>query len=227
MQQILIPIGIMVGLSILSWLVQQMKAASDKRQMQNDRERQRAATVERAERRESERPMSPPPPPAVRAGNNEVDRFMQEINRLRERSGAPPAKPAGRPTAKVIPTVSPVRKKKRVSEDSAPSSFPATMGQVATGQSLLPPPVSVAPRDELPMATLVGTPRIVSVSSSSPMSPPVVTKALRAKSAMVERPATPASSAGVQLLAMLKDRNQLAAAILLQEVLGPPKSKRL
>jgi len=229
MQQILIPIGIMVGLSILSWLVQQMKAAADKKQMQRDRERQRteaAARAERAaERREVERPLPPPPPPAMRAATSEVDRFMQEINRLRERAGAPPAaKPAGG-TAKVIPTVSPVRKKKRVSEES-PSTFPVTTGQVATGQSLLPPPVATPPRDELPLATVVGTPRIVSVPAALPTSPPVVTKAVKAKSAMVDRGSAPASAVGVQLMALLKDKKTMAAAMILQEVLGPPKSKR-
>jgi hypothetical protein len=229
MQQILIPIGIMVGLSILSWLVQQMKNAADKKQMQRDRERQRAAAAARAERmaenreRNFERPAPPPPPPAMKAATSEVDRFMQEINRLRERAGAPPAaKPAG---AKPIPTVMPARKKKRVSEE-APSTFPATTGQVATGQSLVAPPPT--PRDELPMAAIVGTsPRIVPVPPAPvPMSPPVVTKAVKAKSAMVDRPDTPATGAGVQLLALLKDKKSLAAAVLLHEVLGPPKAKR-
>jgi hypothetical protein len=233
MQQILIPIGIMVGLSILSWLVQQMKNAADKKQMQRDRERQRAAAAARAERmadnrdREFDRPVPPPPPPAMRAANSEVDRFMQEINRLRERAGAPPAGKAGTGgAAKPIPTVQPVRKKKRISEE-APSTFPATTGQVATGQSLVtsPPPPA---RDELPMAAIVGTaPRIVSVPPApGPTSPPVVTKAVKTKSVMVDRPDTPATGAGVQLLALLKDKKSLAAAVLLHEVLGPPKAKR-
>jgi hypothetical protein len=240
MQQILIPIGIMVGLSILSWLVQQMKTASDKRQMQRDRERQRAAAAERAEQRqdrpERDRPapmMSPPPPPAMRTGGSEVDRFMQEINRLRERSGAPPvakAIPTARQTGKVIPTVAPVRKKQRLSEQTGPETFPVTTGQIATGQSLVPPPPAIPSRsrEELPMATVVGiAPRIVSVPQTvAPVSPPVVTTAIKAKSAMVERKTAPGSPKGVQLMDLLKDKNSLAIAVLLQEVLGPPKCKR-
>jgi hypothetical protein len=136
---------------------------------------------------------------AGRAGASDIDRFLEEIDKLRRKSASgererpptvPVARRAPRPTPAEVPTVAP--RKPRLSEE-ATRTFEVTAA---------PPRAVPLPRvEELPVATArpIGTP------APQP----------RAKTEFA-----------TQLGTLLGSQQALPLAVVLQEVLGPPKSKR-
>lgn len=139
------------------------------------------------------------------SSRNDLDRYIQAVEAQRQRP-VPAARPVQRATP--VPTVQPARKKTRT--DDVPTAFPAAKTRGAT-----PPPVP----DDLPMATVV-TPR-----GSVPTAAPV----LRAEKAATLTPSRSTKSAtpiGRQLSALFASGDATALAVVLHEVLGPPKCRQ-
>ena len=208
MQNILIPIGIMVGLSILGWLTQKLKNSQDRKQVERDRERRaNSPTV----------PVVQASGPKAAAGD--LNRFMEEIDKLRQR-GAPGA-PVPRPVAKPIPVVA-AKRKPRV--DAPIPKFETTAAPIHSR--------SINPSDDLPIAAVVSPtfapPPIKPTGSKD--GAPVVTAAVRAISGVQkykERNTGATTPFGRQLVALLGNAQSLPMAVVLQEILGPPKCQQI
>ena len=143
----------------------------------------------------------------VRSSSGDIDRFLQEIDRLRKRpaEAAEPGRSKGRPTATPVrsagvPVVEPVRARR-----------------------LDPPPV--APRlEDLPVAAVVPPPP--ARPALPPPTPAAPTIAALGKVATATARKGPQTPFGKDLVAMFSgSRQAIATAVILQEVLGPPKCK--
>lgn len=213
MEKLLIPLGIMVGLSLLGWLTQKLKNSQDRKQVERDRER---------------RANSPTVPvvtsSAARPAAADLNRFMEEIDKLRQRGapGAPPPPiPQVRPVAKAIPVVA-VKKKVRLGE-SAPTTFETTAAPIQSR--------SMNPADDLPVAAVVSPtfapPTVSPITARG--GAPVVTAAVRSISGVTkykERNTGATTPFGRQLVALLGNANSMPMAVVLQEILGPPKCQQ-
>lgn len=196
MNGLLITFGIIVVMSILGYLTQLLKRASDRRQQERDRERER-------ERRARAALENPNPLPTRK---NDLDRYIQAVEAQRQKP-VPTARPVGR--AKPVPVVQPARKKPRT--DDVPTAFP----QAKRGK---PTPVT----DDLPMATVVSPPGISPV-----MAPAKAAKAAKtAKAAPAAGATAPTTPLARQLVALLRNPQSPALAVVLAEVLGPPKCRQ-
>lgn len=194
---LLITFGIIVVMSILGYLTQLLKRASDRRQQERDRERER-------ERRARAALENPSPLPARK---NDLDRYIQAVEAQRQKP-VPTARPVGR--AKPVPVVLPARKTKQRTDD-VPTAFPpAKRGK---GD-----PAPVVP-DDLPMATVV-TPR-GSVPTAAPIQRPE-----KAATLTPSRSTKSGSPIGRGLSALLSSPDATALAVVLHEVLGPPKCRQ-
>jgi hypothetical protein len=156
--------------------------------------------------------------------SSDIDRFLEEIDKLRRKSAggaaATPAGPAAAPVARrvnrpaalpEVPTVEPARKP-RVAGDP---TFAAPAAPVARAVPTSHPVAAPLPRiEDLPVAPVVGPP--------AAYTPSVVT---RPKMLADPRPAKKTEFAA-QLATLLGTRNAVPMAVVLQEVLGPPKCKR-
>ncbi|MEO2090362.1 MAG: hypothetical protein ABGY75_12825, partial [Gemmataceae bacterium] len=91
MQNLLIPLGIIVLMSVLGYLTPVLKRAADKRQMERDRAREPV-------RREP-----------IRTGSSDIDRFLRAVDAQRQKGG-PAARPASPPKNPDVPTAAPVRR---------------------------------------------------------------------------------------------------------------------
>ena len=194
---LIVTFGIIVVMSILGYLTQMLKRASDRRQQERDREKER----ERRARAALENPSMNPTP----ARRNDLDRYIQAVEAQRQKP-TPTARPA---RATPVPTVQSARKKARVAD--VPTAFPAA--KRAKGD-----PAPVVP-DELPMAKVV-TPR-GSVPTAAPILRPELAATLTPSRST--RSATPV---GRQLTALFKSGEAIALAVVLQEVFGPPKCRQ-
>jgi hypothetical protein len=152
---------------------------------------------------------------------SDIDRFLEEIDKLRRKSAAggiapPPAAPVapvarrvGRPEPDV-PTVVPARKPRAAGEPTFAAPVAPVVRSVPTSYTAAPLPRF----EDLPVAPVVGP--------SAAYSPSVVT---RPKVLADPRPVKKTEFAA-QLAALLGSKNALPLAVVLQEVLGPPKCKR-
>ncbi len=143
---LLITFGIIVVMSILGYLTQMLKRASDRRQQERDRERER-------ERRARAAQENPNPNPTNR---NDLDRYFQAVDAQRQKA-IPTARPVAR--AAPVPTVQPARQKR----EDIPTAAPAA--KRSRSKTALPP----IPTDDLPVATVV-TPR-GTVPTAAPLRP--------------------------------------------------------
>ena len=215
MEKLLIPLGIMVGLSLLGWLTQKLKNAQDRKQVERDRER---------------RANSPTVPvvtsTAARPAAADLNRFMEEIDKLRQRGApgaAPPVQvPQVRPAVKAIPVVA-AKKKVRLGE-SAPTTFETTAAPIQSR--------SINPADDLPVAAVVSP--TFAPPSVKPLAArggaPVVTAAVRSVSGATkykERNTGATTPFGRQLVALLGNAQSLPMAVVLHEILGPSKCQQM
>lgn len=146
----------------------------------------------------------------VKTGASDMDRFLQEIEKLRKRAadgGEEPKKPASRPakTTRGVPTVAPAKKSKRDV-----------------------PTIPVSRRiEDLPSATVVPPPPPTSFPVEVPTPPPPV-PALSLDRPMVSKTSRPAMATpfGKNLFTMLGNKQSIPTIIVLQEIFGPPKSRR-
>jgi hypothetical protein len=206
---VLITFGVVLVISVVIGLV-----ARWLRSVQQNEE-QRQAELRANERTRSERTEVDAPRPQ-RSANSDMERFLEEINKLRNRSGAPAA-PSAPPTVRpvAVPVVDPTRRPETLQE-SLPSS----------------PPVVTAPvkLDSLPGVTY--NPTLLSMSTTKPLPLPVakpVATALpvaKPSGGAIQPDRLPKSEITKQLLTLLKSGKGPALAVLIQEVLGEPKFKR-
>jgi hypothetical protein len=147
--------------------------------------------------RENDEPVRPRPGAPNRSPTNDIDRFLQEIDRLR-RKGAEERGESERPPARPVPRARPV-----------------------------PPPVQrarPAPRP-LEVRPVQSAPEVVVVEAAPARpAPPAAMPELRVQP--VDRRGDRRPSATATAVALLRSPQTLAAALVLQEILGPPKCKR-
>jgi hypothetical protein len=191
MNPLLITIGIIVVMSVLGYLTQALKRASDRRLEEREREKQR-------ERRANAALANPNV-----SSQNDLDRYIRAVEAQRQRP-VPTARPAVR--AAPVPTVQPARKKR---VEDIPTAFPEAKRRGAA------PVVS----DELPMATVV-TPR-----GSVPTAAPVL-RAEQVATLTASKSTKSTTPFGRQLSALLSSGDATALAVVLHEVLGPPKCRQ-
>lgn len=170
------------------------------------------------------RPRVPNPPPGrragggggggvVRQGNSDMDRFLAEIDRLRKKStDAPP--PQQKQQAPVVPVVQPVRQpdrpRPRVVAELAEAPPTRDGGFVQSFPAM--------PSDQKPME----------VQALAPLAPQAGTGAPATRVTRIESRARPVAKTpfAKNLTGLLASSQGLAMAIVLQEVLGPPKIKK-
>jgi len=229
LQNLLIPIGIMVTLAVLGWLTQALKNMQQKQQAEKE-----------LKRRES-LPAAVPtrgPVPQARPGVSDVDRFLQEIDRLRQRGagGGGPAAPAApapvlAPKQKAkplpVPTIAP-KKKVRLSEEAEPAPFVTTAPELAQRSTVRP---NQSLLEDLPTATVVGaSPPLPPPRSTDAPAASVVTRPLprpiSSHATRVTRVSVPTTPFGRQLMALLASPQSLPVAVVLTEILGQPKCRK-
>jgi hypothetical protein len=155
----------------------------------------------------------------VRPATSDMDRFLAEIDRLRRKqAGAPDAPPPGSspPVAPVVQPLKPAAADKprpRVVAELADAA--AASGFTAAPQAPVRTVPVAAQVEELPLAT---TQTRVPSSTGAPATR--VTKV-----APRPRPASK-TNFGKNLTALLGSGQGVAMAVVLQEILGPPKAKR-
>lgn len=149
----------------------------------------------------------------VKTGTSDMDRFLQEIEKLRKRAadgGDEPKKPVAKPTKnpRTIPTVAPANKSKR---KETPTVAPSRRIEQLPTATVVPPPVP--PQQQFPAdlgASIASTaPQLSDRPTVSRAAVPVATSAF-----------------GKSLFGMLSNKQSLPMAVVLQEILGPPKSKQ-
>jgi hypothetical protein len=156
---------------------------------------------------------------AVRPANSDMDRFLAEIDRLRRKQAAAP-EPSAQPGAAppVAPVVQPIkppaadRPRPRVVAELADAPAAGAFGTSPQAPARTAP--VAAQIEELPVATVLKT-------TSSTGAP--ATRVTRLASR--PRPAAK-TNFGKNLTALLGSGQGVAMAVVLQEILGPPKSKR-
>ncbi len=196
---LLFTFGIIVVMSVLGYLTQALKRAADRRQQEQDRERERERRARAA--RENPDPVAP-------TNRNDLDRYIRAVEAQRQKP-VPTARPVSTARPNPVPTVQPARKKSRA--DDPPSGFPTAKRSKAE-------PAPVVP-DELPVATVV-TPR-GSVPTAAPVQRPEKAATLTpSRSTKSETPV------GRRLAALFASGDAVALAVVLHEVLGPPKCKQ-
>lgn len=157
------------------------------------------------------------PAPARDGSSNpssDMDRFLQEIEKLRKRSAEGGDEPRKQPkpvkTNKTVPTVAPVKRPRR--QESIP--------KVAPSKRI----------EELPTATVLPVPSQPSQPAFPTAAPSPITDGMQQSgdAPSVSRAPKPVGSTpfGKNLLAMLGNKQSLPLAFVMQEVLGPPKCKQ-
>ncbi|HEY1192477.1 MAG TPA: hypothetical protein VGE74_32940, partial [Gemmata sp.] len=160
---------------------------------------------------------------AVKPASSDMDRFLAEIDRLRRKASADPAPTQAPPVAPVVQPIKPPaeRRKARVVAELAETAAntASAAANTAAGFSSMPQaPARSAPVagqiEELPVAQVLRT-------SSSTGAP--ATKVTR----FFNRPRpTAKTNFGKNLTALLGSGQGVAMAVVLQEILGPPKAKK-
>ena len=214
MQNLLVPIGIMVTLAVLGWLTQMLKNAQLKQEAERERQRREALPAARATRNNNNNNQPAKEP------TSDIDRFLAEIDRLRQKGGAPAApaqqqKAQQKPKPVVVPTV-PV-KKQRLSEAPAPAPFITTAAPAAVRTSAGTSLIS----DELPIATVVNPTASTPASASRPKP-----AAKEVHNTNVTHTVVPTTPFGEQLMALLASPQALPVAVVLTEILGEPKCRK-
>lgn len=196
---------------------------------------QQAEQARAARARANARVGATPRPDTDRPVANPIDKFLQEIDKLRQKNGeggtqppqaAPVAPRIDRETPvsegdRSVPTVRPIRKPR----PEQPVPVAPRVSRPETPAARLP----IARVEDLPVA-----PVIPPAASTSPLLPPHLGAPQRAKPAGATSmprvtkhiPKQPRTVFGNQFLGLLSSRQTVPLAFVLQEVLGTPKCKR-
>jgi len=161
------------------------------------------ASAKQQEEKQRERAKERRTRETVRTESRDLDRYLRAVDAQR-------SKPLVR-SVDPVPTAAPVKRPKIVEEPTP--DFPAARPGVAV------PVAGTVSRLDVPMAAVVSKPK-------SPIVPAVSPTAKSTSPATPKRAQVPVSPLNVQLLALLKQPQSAALAIVLTEVLGPPKCKK-
>lgn len=150
--------------------------------------------------------------PVVRQSNTDLDRFLAEIDRLRRKNAEAPSPPPNQvPVAPVVqPTKPPERPRARVVAELAEPS-----ARVDPGFAPTVPAATTGPKPgDLPVAAVV--------------TPPAGTGAPATRVTRFSGPPRPVAKTpfAKNLTTLLGTSQGLALAVVLQDILGPPPSKR-
>jgi hypothetical protein len=214
------------------------RRAEEERKARAARTERNAARARAAEDERAERPNRPAAPAAaasethtgggVRPGNTEMDRFLAEIDRLRRKAAVNPDPPPAQPgsAAPVAPVVQPI--KPPASERPRPRVIAELAEQPAPPAVTLPNAPSFgtspqAPARSAPVAAQVEELPVAAVLRTTSSTGAPATKVTRIASR--PRPAAK-TNLGKNLTALLGSGQGVAMAVVLQEILGPPKSKQ-
>jgi hypothetical protein len=137
----LIPLGIIIVMSVLGYLMQMLKNATTKQQAERDRER--SAARSRARERQ----------PAARTPNRDLDRYQRAIDAQRAKP-APANKPVAARVVSAPPTVTPVQKPKLL--DASTADFKTTKPVNSRSTTIS--------TDDIPTAVVVATPKVAVVT---------------------------------------------------------------
>jgi hypothetical protein len=153
----------------------------------------------------------------VRQTKSEMDRFLAEIDRLRKKNAESPPPTPNKP-APIAPVVQPAKKLERTERKprrvvAEVVDFRPDLGFATTPPATVAGPVSKPA--EIPIATVVTPPS----GTGAPATKVTRIFAGRARPA----PKTPFAR---NITNLLNSGQGLAMAIVLQEILGPPRSKR-
>lgn len=209
---------------------QAAKRAVQEREARAERMRQSAQRARAAEDERAERPKAAPAARepehaggAVQPASSDMDRFRAEIDKLRRKAALAPPPPAAGSSAPVAPVVQPIKppadKPKRAVAEFADAP-PAPPPPPAPGGFSSPHgPARAAPEaaqvEQLPVA-----PVLRPITSGTGAAATRVTK--------LPTRARPAAKTnfGKNLAALLSSGQGVAMAVVLQEILGPPKAKK-
>ncbi len=218
------------------------KRAEEERQARAERLARAAERARAAEDERAERPRAPARDESAlpRTGNSDMDRFLAEIDRLRRRSlppqapPAPPSAPASGPPV-IQPVRTPDRPRPRVVAELAEPAPVAASPPASSFEA--PPPAPPAPPalptgfGSSPQAPVRETPtggQIEKLPVAPVVRPPATTGAPATSVTRLParpRPA-PRSDFAKNLAALLSTGQGAAMAVVMQEILGPPKCKR-
>ncbi|MBM3981736.1 MAG: hypothetical protein FJ304_15965 [Planctomycetes bacterium] len=211
------------------------RRAEDERKRRVERNERAAERAREAQDERAERPARPAPvaprtddrpaaSAAVRPANTEMDRFLAEIDRLRRKQAAAPDPPTA--AAPVAPVVQPVKptivdqppKRRTVAAlADSPPPLPAPTGGFSAAPQAPTRSAPVAAQVEV-LPTSAPTVRPLASSTGAP-----ATKVTRFSAR--PRPAAK-SEFGKNLTTLLGTGQGVAMAVVLQEILGPPKSRQ-
>ena len=158
---------------------------------------------------------------SVRPANSEMDRFLAEIDRLRRRANpdAPAQSGSAAPVAPVVQPIRPPTDRPRprvvaelADQPAAPAASGPSFGTSPQAPSRAAPVAGQI--EELPVASVLRT-----TSSTGAPATKVTTFSKR------PRPAA-RTNFGKNLTALLASNQGIAMAVVLQEILGPPKAKK-
>ncbi len=154
----------------------------------------------------------------ARPPEGDVDRFLEEINRRRREANERRAAKSDLPAQPPPPLRRPEPRRPEPPRRSLPSeSRPARVPQAPVPKVQTPSVLKKAPPVVLPVSPVVAAPVVVAEVKPPPLSPaPAAAK-------VTSRAPSPAVA---RLLPLLHSRQTLRAAILLQEILGPPLAHR-
>lgn len=210
------------------------RRAEEERQARSERMERAAARARAAEDERAERPSRPTATSAaasgsehtggtVRPASSDMDRFLAEIDRLRRKAAASPPPSQSSSAAPVAPVVQPVKPppsekpRARVVAELAEPPTPPSTSAPSFGTSPQAP-TRTAPVagqiEELPVATVLKT----TSSTGAPAT----------KVTLFQKRPRPAAKTnfGKNLTALLASGQGVAMAVVLQEILGPPKAKK-
>jgi hypothetical protein len=143
--------------------------------------------------------------PAPKGGTSDIDRFLQEIDKLRKREGGLPSPP---PTPKPTVAKVAVAKAKPVAKERA------------TEPAYNSPPPPAPKSEEASTKAYASTPPMTSMAAFTPPPSPILDSKIGAKA----KP-TPKTQFARNLVDLLSNKQSVPLAVVLQEVLGPPKSR--
>jgi hypothetical protein len=217
---------------VLNNLAEQQAArrAVQEREARAERMRQAAERARASEDERAERPKAAPAARepehaggAVKPATSDMDRFLAEIDKLRRKAALAAPPPAAGSSAPVAPVVQPIKPpadkpKRAVAEYADAPPAAAAPPPLPSGFSSPHGPARAAPEaaqvEQLPVAPVVRTPSATGAAATK------VTK--------LPTRARPASKTnfGKNLTALLASGQGVALAVVMQEILGPPKAKK-
>lgn len=201
---LLVIVGISVAISVLSnWLKSQ----------------QQTEQAKAAERRSAARQAPSPETRPGKAAGSDIDRFLEEIDKLRKRSAA--EAPSGTPIVAKPVVAKPAR---QATEQAKPKPKPKRAVGEPLPSATTPPvmqPTAVAPAIPVVSPQRAGQTPITPVAAAQLPRSPVTT----ARPTVTASRTAPRSEVATQLTGFLKGKQGLRVAFVLHEVFGPPKCR--